>query len=439
MEIAYYDRDAECADRELIRERQLARLQTMLDELLAKNPFYGEKLREAGLEAGTDIRMLDDLEQLPSTRKHELVTDQEMNPPFGTNLTYPMSAYKRLHQTSGTTGKPMRWLDTEDSWRWWGECWAGVLNAAGVTADDRVYFAFSFGPFIGFWSAWEGVRIIGALAISGGASSSEQRLEHMLGMEATAVCCTPSYALYLAEVAQEMGLAEELRASPIHSIVVAGEPGGSIPNTRDRIEELWGARIYDHTGATEVGAHGFTCVHQCGVHINEGEFIVEVLEPGGDEPTDDGELVITNLGRVGSPVVRYRTGDHVRLSRSPCDCGRTYVRMDGGVLGRVDQMLTVRGINVYPSAIENIVRSFSEIEEFAIEVYSREHLDEMAVKIEVGNGDPQDVVARLRERFQRRLSLRVNVEPVPDGTLPRWELKARRVTDLRDTATSSKA
>lgn len=436
MEIAYSNRDAECADRELIREHQLARLRSMLVDVLARNRFYRDKLRDAGLESSRDIRTLDDLRQIPFTKKHELVKDQEANPPFGTNLTYPMSAYKRLHQTSGTTGKPMRWLDTEESWRWWGECWSTVLHAAGIDADDRVYFAFSFGPFIGFWSAWEGVRQVGALAVSGGASTSEQRLEHMLELEATAVCCTPSYALHLAEVAAEMGLAGQLRESAVRAIVVAGEPGGSIPNTRDRIQDLWGATVYDHTGATEVGAHGYTCVHQAGVHINEGEFIVEVLEPGRETPTDDGELVITNLGRVGSPVIRYRTGDHVRLNSGACECGRTYVRMDGGVLGRVDRMLTVRGINVYPSAIENIVRSFSEIDEFAVEVTTRDQLDEMTVKIEA-DGNVDAIAEQLQERFRRRFSLRVNVEPVPANTLPRWELKARRVTDLRESATAS--
>lgn len=434
MEITYFDRDAECAQREVIEARQLARLQSLCNDLLASNPFYGAKLREANLSSGEGIQSLDDLRKLPFTTKNELVKDQAQHPPFGTNLTFPMHVYKRLHQTSGTTGKAMRWLDTEASWQWWGRCWGAVLHAAGVTAEDRVYFAFSFGPFIGFWSAWEGVRQLGALAISGGAHSSEQRLENLLELDATAVCCTPSYALYLAEVAAELDLAEQLWESAVHAVIVAGEPGGSIPNTRDRIQELWGAKVYDHTGATEVGAHGFTCVHQSGVHLNEGEFIVEVLEPGGDEPTDDGELVITNLGRVGSPIIRYRTGDHVRINRERCECGRSYVRMEGGILGRVDMMLTVRGINVYPSAIENIVRSFPEIDEFAVEVYSKGHLDEMDVKIEVKEGNPDNTVARLRERLRRRLSLRVNVVPVASGTLPRWELKARRVRDLRQKA-----
>lgn len=433
MKVLYFDKDLECADREAIVARQVKQVQAMLNEVLATNPFYRRKLREAGLERGEDVRSLDDLRRLPFTRKPELMADQEAHPPFGTNLTYPISRYTRLHQTSGTTGKPMRWLDTEESWRWWGRCWGAVYRAAGVTEEDRVYFAFSFGPFIGFWAAWEGARHIGALAISGGARNSRQRVENLLELEATVLCCTPSYALHLAEVARDMGLADELRRSAVRAIIVAGEPGGSIPATRQRIEQAWGARVYDHTGATEVGAHGFTCIYQQGVHLNEGEFIVEVLDPTTDEPADEGELVITNLGRWGSPIIRYRTGDHVRLNREPCACGRTFARMEGGVIGRIDDMLIVRGVNVFPSAIENIVRAFPEIDEFAVEVYRVHEMDEIEVKIEVIRGEPEHVAARLAEAFHRRLALRTKVTPVAAGTLPRWELKARRVRDHRKT------
>jgi phenylacetate-CoA ligase len=430
MEITYFDHEAECADREVIVARQLLRLQSMLDELLASNPFYGAKLRDAGVTCGADIRSLDDLPNLPFTRKSELVADQEANPPFGTNLTYPIHMYKRLHQTSGTTGKPMRLLDTQASWRWWRRCWATVLRGTGINEYDRVYFPFSFGPFIGFWSGWEGVQEIGAMAITGGAQSSKQRIENIFEFDVTAVCCTPSYALHLVEVAREQGLADRLRDSAVRILIVAGEPGGSLSSTRNHIEELWGAQVHDHAGATEVGAYGFTCLYQDGMHVNEGEFIVEVLDPRADKPADEGELVITNLGRVGSPVIRYRTGDHVKPNRERCRCGRTYVRLDGGIIGRIDDMLIIRGVNIFPSAIERIVRSSPEIDEYAVEVKAIDHLDELEVKIEV-NGDPVETASRLAEAFRRQLSLRVTVTPVERGSLPRWELKARRVRDLR--------
>lgn len=428
--------ETETLDPAVRREQQLATFRAMLAEVLAGNAFYRRKLAEAGIASAEDVRTWEDFAHLPFTRKGELVADQEANPPFGTFLTYPVQRYTRLHQTSGTTGKPLRWLDTEESWQWWGRCWATIYRAAGVDLNDRVFFAFSFGPFIGFWSAWEGARQIGALAISGGAQNSERRLANLLELDATVVCCTPSYALHLAEVAHATGQAERLRDSAVKTLIVAGEPGGSIPATRQRIEAAWGAKLYDHPGATEIGAYGFTCVHQCGVHVNEGEFIVEVLTPRGSEPApnQDGELVITNLGRWGSPIIRYRTGDHVRLVREPCRCGRTLVRMDGGVIGRIDDMLIVRGVNIYPSAIENIIRTVSEIDEYCIEVRRDGAMDELTILVEPMAGaaaEGKRLASHLARLFENRLALRTTVAAVEPGTLPRWELKARRVRDLR--------
>lgn len=430
---------AETLEPAVRRERQLETFRRMLAEVLAGNAFYRRKFAAAGITSAEDVRTWDDFARLPFTRKGDLVADQETLPPFGSFLTYPVERYARLHQTSGTTGKPLRWLDTEESWQWWAHCWATIYRAAGVDASDRVFFAFSFGPFIGFWAAWEGARQVGALAISGGAQNSEQRLTNLLDLDATVVCCTPSYALHLAEVARATGLAERLRDSAVKAVIVAGEPGGSIPATRQRIETAWGARLYDHPGATEIGAYGFTCVHQCGVHINENEFIAEVLVPRGDERAegDDGELVISNLGRWGSPIIRYRTGDHVRLVRESCACGRSLVRMDGGVIGRIDDMLIVRGVNIYPSAIENIIRAAQEIDEYCIEVRRSGMMDELTILVEPAASaasESERLTAQLARLFENRLSLRTPVVAVAPGTLPRWELKARRVRDLRGEA-----
>jgi phenylacetate-CoA ligase len=429
MDVTYFDREIETADRELLEARQVERLQTMLRQVLATNGFYRQKLGEAGLERAEEVRSLEDLRRLPFTIKHELVEDQAAHPPFGTNLTFPLERYIRLHQTSGTTGKPLRWLDTPESWDWWARCWGAVYRGAGVGPGDRVFFAFSFGPFIGFWSAWEGSRRVGAMAISGGAQNSQQRLHHLLETEATTICCTPSYALHLAEVARENGL--DIAASPVQRLIVAGEPGAGIPGTRWRIEEAWNAQLFDHTGATEVGAHGFECLAHAGVHLNEGEFIVEVIDPTMGQPADEGELVITNLGRIGMPIIRYRTGDQVRLARERCECGRSFVRMEGGIIGRIDDMFIVRGINVFPSAIENIVRSFPQVDEFAIEVYKRGEMDELELKIEALADDPQAVARDVQAEMERRLALRVPVHAVQAGSLPRWDLKARRVVDRR--------
>ena len=429
MEISYFDRAVETANRETLTTLQFSRMQALLKELLASNPFYGAKLRDAGFTDSRMLRTIEELNRLPFTRKNELVEDQEAHPPFGTNLTYPLGRYIHLHQTSGTTGKPLRWLDTPESWDWWARCWAAVYFAAGVTAADRIFFAFSFGPFIGFWAAWAGSKKIGALAISGGAQDSYQRLRNLIALQATVLCCTPSYALHLAEVARKEKIA--LEKSAIRKIIVAGEPGGSIPGTKAQIEEEWGARVFDHTGATEIGGHGLTCLGQCGVHLNEGEFLVEVLDPQTMEPADEGEMIITNLGRVGSPVLRYRTADHVRISRDVCECGRTFVRMEGGIIGRIDQMLIIRGVNIFPSSIEAIVRSFPCVAEFSVVVDRIENMDELEILVEIAEGDIRETLTAIRREVSHRLGLRIEVTAAEAGSLPRFELKAKRVIDRR--------
>ena len=223
----------------------------------------------------------------------------------------------------------------------------------------------------------------------------------------------------------------DIANSSIHTTIHAGEPGASLPATKRRIETAWGARCYDHIGATEVGAWGFECQAQAGVHMNEGEFICEVIDPATGEPAEEGELVITNLGRIGMPVVRYRTGDRVKLQTSPCECGRTFLRLEGGVVGRTDDVLIVRGINIFPSAIENLVRSFPESGEFAVDVYRRHELDEIEIRLEINGADPSALSSAVIQKIRNTFGLRAHVKPVPYGTLPRFDLKSKRFTDHR--------
>ncbi|MGH7796940.1 MAG: phenylacetate--CoA ligase family protein [Candidatus Binatia bacterium] len=416
------------SSRNEIEEEQLKRLQRMLHSVLPTNDFYRKKvLRNGRSDAGS----LNELAQLPFTTKGELVEDQLQYPPYGTDLTFPVDKYIRIHQTSGTTGKPMYWLDTEESWNWWAECWKVVFEAAGVAAGDRIFFAFSFGPFIGFWAGWEGARKLGALAISGGAQSTAQRLKSIVDCGATVLVCTPTYALHMASEAKKAGvnLAED---SAIKITIHAGEPGASIPSTKKLIEESWGAKCYDHAGATEVGAFGFECRSQPGgIHVNENEFIVEVIDPQTGQPAEagaKGELVITNLGRLGSPVIRYRTGDLVQPSSKPCPCGRPFILLDGGVLGRADDMIVIRGVNVFPSAVENVLREFSEIEEFRVEVSAQNAMQELKLILEPHPNDSaaHGLAARVGQRVRERIGLRPQVEMVTPGSLPRFELKAKR-------------
>ncbi len=416
----------ETADRSHIEDHQLKRLQEGLGRILPDNRFYRRKLLQE--RESISIERLADLARLPFTTKRELVSDQEEHPLFGTNLTYPLSEYVRFHQTSGTMGHPLKILDTQESWDWWAECWTSVYRAAGVSRDDTVFLAFGFGPFIGFWSAYEGAKRIGALTVPGGSMDSLQRLRAMQEIGATVLVCTPSYALRLAEVAQEHGF--DLRELSVRVTIHAGEPGASIPATRERIEQAWGARTYDHAGMTEMGAYGFACSEQQGIHVNEGEFIAEILDPATGQPVREGqvgELILTNLGRWGCPAIRYRTGDLVRHGGYACGCGRSFLMLPGGVLGRADDMLIVRGVNVYPSALANILHRFPEVTEYRVIVTKSGPLDEIALQVEC----PATLISTIQEEMRVALNLRVPIEPVELGTLPRFELKAKRVVDYR--------
>lgn len=426
----YHDPALETASREALRAHQGRRLTGLLAEVTAANPFYRAKWGATGVDPQA-VRGVEALASLPMTTKAEIGADQEAHPPFGTNLTYPLDRYTRLHQTSGTTAKPIRWLDTRESWAWWAHCWGFVYAAAGVAAGDRVYMAFSFGPFIGFWSAFAGAEALGAMAISGGGQSSAQRLQAMVETGATVVVCTPTYALRLREVAAEEGI--DLRASAVRTLIHAGEPGASIPATKRLIQEGWGAKCYDHAGMTEAGAFGYECEPQPGrVHLNEAEFICEVVDPQTLRPVgagERGELIVTNLGRAGMPVIRYRTGDLVELVDDRCACGRTFAAMRGGILGRADDMITVRGVNVFPGAIENVIRRFPEVTEFQIEVETAREMEELVIRLDamLGQAEAWQLVEAVTKELRSRLSLRALVQIVDPGTLPRYELKAKRL------------
>ncbi|MBM4422283.1 MAG: phenylacetate--CoA ligase [Chloroflexi bacterium] len=423
----YFDAATETLPRDQLASLQSQKLRAMLEALWERNAFYTAKMKAAGVRPD-DIRSVADISRLPVTTKYELVTDQLANLPYGTNLTYPASRYIRFHQTSGTTGSPLRVLDTDESWDWWGRCWGYVLSGAGLSAGDRIFTAFSFGPFIGFWASVEGARQIGAMMIPGGGRDSIQRLELMRDTGSTALCCTPTYALRLAEVARESNF--DMSVLTVKSTVHAGEPGANVPSTKRRIQEAWSAKCYDHAGASEVGAHSFECEAQPGgTHAIESEYIVEVLDPKTGQPVpagERGELVITNLGRWGYPVIRYRTGDVVQLNTEKCACGRTFARFEGGIVGRADDMVTVRGVNVFPAAVENIVRRFQEVDEFRVTVRTVKHMDEMDVEVELADGADSGVVGQIAQALDSALSFRPIVRVAARGGLPRFEMKAKR-------------
>jgi phenylacetate-CoA ligase len=410
----------------------------MLEEILPANRFYARRLEDVAWRDG-DLAQV--LSRLPFTTKQDLVEDQRAHPPYGSNLTYPLEAYTRFSQTSGTSGTPLRWLDTDLSWGWMVERWEEVLRVSGVTASDRILFAFSFGPFLGFWTAFEaGVRL-GCLCIPGGGMSSAARLRAILQNDVSVLCCTPTYALRLAEAAAEEGLS--LRESPVRLLITAGEPGACIPATRARLQAAWpGARVRDQHGMTEVGPVTLECPVREGVlHVMEEGFIPEVIDPESGQPAasgERGELVLTGLGRWASPLIRYRTGDLVQpAATAPCACGRYDLALEGGILGRTDDMVIVRSVNLYPSAVEAVLREFGEVIEYRVEIDARSAMTEMRVLVEPtpGCADPVALARAVEEALRTAFHLRVPVSPVAPGTLPRFELKARRW--IRDPCSST--
>jgi len=425
------DRPARSPARDAVESRKLDRLRDLLREVLPRNGFYAAKLSR--VPDPTGIRSLADLAEWPFTFKEELVEAAAVSGRPG-NLTWEPERYLRYHQTSGTHGRPLPVYDTAADWAWWMKCWRTIFERGGVTAGERVVVASSFGPYVGFWSGFEAAIDCGAMAVPTGGMTSLARLELIRTVGASVLLATPSYALHLAEVAAESKI--DAAALGVRLVIVAGEPGGSVAATRSRISTAWAADVLDHAGATEVGPWGVGDHHGDGLDVIEDWFHPEflALETGGPAgPGQLAELVLTTLGRCGAPVIRYRTGDVVRpvwASAADVEAGACqWVRLEGGILGRTDDMLVVRGVNVFPHAIDEIVRGFPEIVEHRLTASTNESLDELSLDIEDRLDDPERVARELRIR----LGLRVAVRTVPIGSLPRFEGKGRRFVDLRRT------
>jgi phenylacetate-CoA ligase len=329
-------------------------------------------------------------------------------------------------------------LDTDEDWAWWVSTWQYVLDACEITASDRVLMAFSFGPFIGFWSAHDACLHRRCMVIPSGGMSTAARIDLIHASQPTVIFSTPSYAIHLGQEAENRG--KSLRHSSVRCVFVAGEPGGSVPSVRSAIESLFGASVMDHAGATEIGPWGFSSASGDGLHVIESEFVAEYvpiqqgstmqvsehsLSPSGEKHLL--ELVLTSLGRTGAPVIRYRTGDIVCPDFREVSGESNFVRLRGGVVGRVDDMLVVRGVNVFPSSIESIVREFPEVGEYRLIVQKSGALDELKLEVE----DRQHSPDRIAEKLLLMLQLRIEVVDVPEGTLPRSEGKSRRVLDRR--------
>ena len=413
-----------------LETHQLLRLNRLLNSL-TRHPLYAESL--AAIKQ--PFQSLDELDQLPILSKSDLSDPSTQKSRL---FTQDSSCYVRYHQTSGSRGWPLPILDTRSDWDWWILCWQYVLDSAQVDENDIAMMAFSFGPFIGFWSANDALVNRGALVVPGGGLSTIARINLIQQRKCTVVCCTPTYALHLASVARQHDI--DLRETSVSRIIVAGEPGGSVPSVRGAIESQWDARVIDHAGASELGAWGFASENDQGLHVTESEFIAEFLifDQSGNHrrvtsesrnESEQVELVMTNLGRDGGPVVRYRTGDIVQpVWDHSLSC--RFVYLPGGVIGRADDMLVIRGVNVFPSSVEAIVRDVEPTAEFRMVASRHDSMDQLRIELE-SKADASNV-RLLEEKLRQRLALRIPVKCVPKDSLPRSEAKSKRWIDERN-------
>ncbi|MSR30196.1 MAG: phenylacetate--CoA ligase family protein [Gemmataceae bacterium] len=395
------------------------------EQVLSQNTFYQSKLEvpRNNLSDWLGNHFFD----LPFTTKKDLQEDQEDHPPYGKFHYSPPGFYCRMHQTSGSTGKPLVFLDTQVGWNWMLGNWKYIFRTAGLKPSDRLFFPFSFGPFLGFWTAFEAAGQSGYFTLPGGGLSSEARVASIQKHAITVLLCTPSYALKLGEVAEQKGI--NLRSIPLRKIILAGEPGASIPATRSRIERHWGKIVVDHHGMTETGPVSVECPnHPMLLHLIPDAFFAEIIDPVSSKPLEPsamGELVLTSLGRVGSAVFRYRTGDLVQGEFGNCDCGFSGQSLKGGILGRTDEMIFIKGNNFFPSAIQGFLHEFPEINEYRA-VYWKEKGGELVLEIELAETEVQSLAAGISAKFKERFHFTAEVKVVSPGTLPRAEHKAKR-------------
>lgn len=439
VESTYWNPKIETLERPQLEALQLVKLRHQVAWAAARSPWYRRTLASFDVDG---LRSLADMRRLPMLTREQWMDSQAEHPPYGELPTIGGAGAIRVHTTSGTTGRePLRALDSRKDWSWIAEMWAYGLWGCGVRPGDTAYIAFGYGSFIGFWGLHYAMEKMGVLNVPGGAQTTEARMRQIIGFGATVVASTPTYALRLAQEADALGI--DLRGSGVERVILSGEPAGSIPQTKALIEEQWGARAFDTAGMTEIGTiMVFECSHQPGgTHIIEDHVIEEVIDPDTLEPVaygEQGERVVTSFGRGAIPLIRYRTGDLVcKVPASACTCGRVYDIFEGGILGRVDDMKIIRGTNVYPRAIEAIVRESSEIDEFQT-VITREGLrDEITLRVELRTDAPAGCWDGLAIDLHRKLALaheglNFRIEQAGAGELPRFELKAKRTIDKRE-------
>jgi phenylacetate-CoA ligase len=436
----YWNPILEKLPQEQLRTLQLRKFKNIFEWAYERSKFHRRLYQEAGLEPG-DIKTFEDIRRVPQVEKSMMRSIQRKDPfPYGEALCVPLEEVVEFRQTSGTTGQPVYQPDTWQDWEWWSESWAYILYAQGFRKTDRVLLPFGYNIFVAFWAAHYAAEKLGCEVIPGGVLDTASRILKIQELEATALMATPSYILTMADTAKNRLNINPATDLTIKRIVCAGEPGASIPSTRKRMEEAWGAKVFDHVGATEIGAWGYECQEQSGIHINEALFLVELedLITGKPitSPGQKGKMVITALDRLAQPCIRFDSKDVVEWADSPCSCGRTFRLFKGGVSGRTDDITKVKGVLLSPTAIEEVVHSFKELgDEYKVVVSKKGDTDEIALIVEILpglEGKQQELSARLKDQLRLHINLNFLIEFHPLHSLPRAEGKARRFKDTRD-------
>jgi len=439
LERGYWNPVTETLPRERLQELQWRKLQAALRHAYQGSPFWRARMDEHRC-APDRLRSLQDYhERFPILQRDDITKAEEEQPPYGSLASVDPRLGVRHHQTSGTSGKPpVRTFDTARDWAWCGDMWATGLYAMGIRSSDRVAVAFGYGLFIGFWGLQYAMEKIGCTTIPTGSFDSEGRIRLIVDQGLTVVACTPTYALRLALTAKQLGV-DLRRDSRVRIVVTSGEPRPDA--TKRAIAEAFDAFVGDTAGMTESSTiFMFECAEEPGgCHIIESDYLEEVLDPDRLRPAAYGEQgvrVMTSLGREGIQMFRYWSNDLVvKRPHSDCPCGRTWDWYQGGIRGRHDDMRKIRGVWFVPSMVEDVVRAFPDIDEFQCVLQTIDELDTLVIQIEPRAGFPESQHEGLRERFRaevkRQLSLTPVVELAPGGSLPRFEMKARRFNDGR--------
>jgi phenylacetate-CoA ligase len=428
----YWQPKFELMKRKELRELQLKRLKKTANSVYRNVPFYSKKFKDAGLKP-SDIKTLDDMSKLPFTKKNDLRDTY----PFGL-FAVPMNKVSRIHASSGTSGKSTVVGYTANDLKIWADLMARCFFMAGIRQGDVFQNAANYGLFTGGLGIHAGAERLGCTVVPSGTGSTQKQIEMIKDFGVTAMHATPSYALYIAETARKMGI--EPGTLPLRIGVFGAEPWSV--NTRKELEKSFGIKAYDSYGLSEMMGPGvaFECTEQNGLHIWEDAFIVEILDKNGEQcsPGEKGELTLTTLCKEALPLLRYRTGDITMLMEDECGCGRTACRITK-FYGRSDDMLVIRGLNVFPSQIEHILMAMPEVGEyFQVTLNRVNFMDEMTVRVEMSDkafsgelGDLKKVTNTVAKKLKDTLNLRTNVVLVEKGSLPRVEGKSKKVIDLR--------